>query len=1453
MKKLIVALSAAVCTLRVCAGTVSPNGRDVTWNLDVTNGYYQAGDSWLGGVAPTGVGTNTGDWAMIPSGGTNITIKFPAGGYYDQHCLHIFTPSAQKARTVTLDATGTKWVKGFENDTDKGHFYAWGKDKGYDTLRLRNSANKILFSVGHQQDDYNKLFCLDDGVLRFCSDEDGNHDIYLDSGVFSGLGNQVHFYLGTKGYPVNFHVAEDARFGGAMIGTAKKAFETINVMSGDFNVYGGKHLARGNVLVSSSDDAKDRARFIVSGEGTSFQAANLKVGTGWAGSYAQAFISGGATLTLIDPNFHGGVLEVGSTASSSKEGTGKLVMSDESKILCVPTHSGATEEKVHGCVRIGTATKTTGTIEMRDHSYLQVKYSMTLGVAQNSHATVVLSNAAQVVLGTGLYIGSVDSTHDYARLSLNDEAKITATKVVGRHHEACLEANGGTIVIPATSTDASFGGLTSATLAEKGLTIEANAALDLAQTFTGVGELRIAGAGGVMIRSNQESPLVLVKGALASLDENITLGTVTADPGTKLSVNAAVTIQELNLTNETVDVNVGAAGRLTLNRLNVTTDDAIVKIAKGGHIQLATTNGIDHALYLAFDGDFDTAGESVVTLPQDSADTFTSSMFKVLNIATGNIYDIEVAPDGKRLNVKSADAQAMDFVWNGGASGDWGDSTKWLVGGVVPPRAPTVNDKVTITELDTPITITVVDGDGVGALVVTAGANGVTNGVTLVSADASSGMPFYIDNPAGIVVNAGSLVFDTPVFVEPSFTVSVAADDAASLEFRKTIRSSGKVTFTKEGLGRLVIAGDNSALDVDWIIPGGINTFVGVNAFGMDTVSESGLVLSNNTLRYVAKAGEVEGAAITRNPWFKGRFPTRFDIEGDLTFKGFKVLGAASGVSWSYVKTGVGTLTFELTESDSKNGAKCLIDKRVDPTSADLMPGDGRGTNESRVGDYDIGQFVPTSNGMVMNWVGLTRVNVFEGTLCIRGTGSVQRPDKPPFAVGVIIGGAGYPIRTDAELHIENMGISFNGWNNSAAFILGKSGVPGGCNHPRLTLVDSHMVENGFYVSKLHGWATNTYAVLTMTNSILEAMGRGSFGIKNDQETKGDIPTINLWRSTILNNSTLAIGNANLNLEDGSKFSFTKDPFTTEMHPNTFVIGLYDENYDENGPVAGKEKIMVKDGSELDLWYFNMHTWTARTSAHYLFDGGILNLSRDRSFTATANPSAQGFIVGENSMYVKVTNTLSHTMAMPFCGEGQIAKIGGGICVFTNAYQFYQDYAPEGFEFAANTFTRTNQKILCNQGGLKVEGGTAVVYPTALTNDASGTFRYPFEVCAGATLSFGGMTADMPLSLRGEGVVSDGGISADVVLAADEGQPLVFDNFALGGNVRVEWPMPEEGIRPDPNTTYQIAAFSSNPPASLANWKSATTSDYKLEFSISPEGIVNGKIVSRRGFVIIFR
>ncbi len=569
------------------------------------------------------------------------------------------------------------------------------------------------------------------------------------------------------------------------------------------------------------------------------------------------------------------------------------------------------------------------------------------------------------------------------------------------------------------------------------------------------------------------------------------------------------------------------------------------------------------------------------------------------------------------------------------------------------------------------------------------------------------------------------------------------------------------------------------------------------------------LVLSNNTFRYEAKY-EDEQASIKRNPYFLGAYPTRFDIEGDLTFRDYRVLGASSGVSWAYVKTGVGTLVFELGDCGVNGGKSILGQFKDDPEQS-------RGSNA--INEKPMGRFEPPGNGMISNWNGLGHLNVYEGMLVLRGTGAVRNPAA--CSRHTLIGGPGFFARATPELRIENLGIALGG--GGYHLYVGRSIMTNSAN-PKLTLVNSYLSEDGVLIGRhseaawLDAMATY-YPVLTMTNSTLVV---GNNFLCNRPNNEGHA-TVSLHDHSLIDvrgGGTTQFFNAEVCLDGGSRF-------LKSTHKDYVIMRYYD----------GNAKFTVKNGSVFDVWYWIM--WSNIDKAcGYEFDGGILNVGSNNTWSATKYADKQGFVVGDNGMTVNVTNTFVHTMTVPFRGDGEILKTGGGVCVFTNAYNVESDNAKPP------QYRPTAQKTLLNAGGLSVREGVAVVHPSTVTED------YSITVEDGAALSLGGGELSLA-ALSGGGIVSNGTISATMPMTANGEGILTFTDVRFGG-MFVDLGIAETEKRPPLGQKYTVAHLGDGT-SLMGTWKGVNVGEGgKLTFKVE-NGDVVATVESIGGMVIILR
>ncbi len=1024
-----------------------------------------------------------------------------------------------------------------------------------------------------------------------------------------------------------------------------------------------------------------------------------------------------------------------------------------------------------GKIQIGSGDNGVGIITVMDHAYLRCENFIINSSSLDVRTSIALGGNARMDVNA-IKNTAKEGTTTQSSISLTDTAELSCASIEG-NGLTTFTADGGTLTFPSSASTASIGGLTSATINAGGLTINAETDVAVNSSFTGEGVLTLGGFGNV------------------TLNQNADLGGVALSAGAKLVIGEGVT--------------------LTAGTLNAMGANATVQFASGAKLALTSTEGIENPIVVLLDGDLAEGDYDVITV--GDAQTLDATKFVVVNTTTYRVLTPSVV-DGTTLRVNIAPhTGSVNYTWTGTASDNWSDASNWNPSGV-----PTIDDNVVIEVGADDVSIALNGVANVNSITMKGAADGTAGQVTLTGAN-----PLTVAGVDGISVEDANLTFEVPVALV-SQTQNVTVNEGAALTFEGSILSAGgKIEFNKLGLGSLTIAGDNSGLDVDWIIPGGINTFKGAKAFGLDTTSANGLVLSNNTFRY-------EGAAVTIQRPINFRkaamyYPAHFDIEGDLTFKELVIGGNPSG----YVKTGTGTLKFELA-AETTTILRRIPNQDGNPLNWDSSKGSTPTT----------GVFEPAANGMVTSSAGLEALTILEGRFHIRGQGKDAALVNDGNGASGLVGGA-YVAEVSPELYLENINIKLvrnSSWNTDQPFVVAHN-MPPEAALPKLTFVNANVIGRvNNYNFKLNAYKTNNvcvFSTLVMTNSTLTGFANGV-----SDKNLGGTNIVHLTDNSVL---------SHLNSTDWSRFM--NIDFTLETGSQLVYSG--NETKGPNRLGIGKDYVRIAIDKE-SVFQTDRFIITQDCVYDVIFNGGTIQLNGSRTkvydeavgaqdingITCSVTPSKHRVNMTEKGMTVRIIDDVVHTFALPVYGNGVLRKGGAGTCEFSTTIT-----TPEWSN--GQNVTTNDAPTLFNAGGLVVEEGVAVLWAGALGNE-----NYPVTVNAGAALSLNGETITLS-SLAGAGVVSNGILSATLFAGADGYAAPTFDNVTFRKMV-VNMGLSSAVEPPRPGTQVMVARFSGAEKPDLATWEGQDAGDRrKLSFAATDAGEIWATVEDIGGLIIIIR
>lgn len=537
---------------------------------------------------------------------------------------------------------------------------------------------------------------------------------------------------------------------------------------------------------------------------------------------------------------------------------------------------------------------------------------------------------------------------------------------------------------------------------------------------------------------------------------------------------------------------------------------------------------------------------------------------------------------------------------------------------------------------------------------------------------------------------SGELVF--------SNTASVSVDANQTMTLNGPLVGTG-VELTKTGSGKLVVDGSNPDFYGSFASGGGAFEVLSAAGFGANPVNFP-LVLGGGTLRYTG-SGEVVFDAALRIAAGAKKQQVILDNEGDMTFK------STEYVQGGFVKTGVGTLTFDLPAGKFALGSG--------DSSEDI------GANAGQVSLPANGDS-PTSNN------GLYGVTVLEGMLKVVGEGrdvtTLETRNR------ALLGG-GYPAETAAKLVVENARVNWGAGSRTASFC---HDVPADRPSPEICLTNAMLWSDspqlGYYA-----YGNNAMVKLSMKDSEYyghynSRVGSGTVGVMVDADNSqmhsdGQVG----WA---INAKTIQ---ADFHGADAEFGSFDKTQTADNSNGGRFVAA---------GNTTGL--IQLREGARMKTTrgiVFN------NSEIAVVFDGGIFEIVPHNTLlntTSTWTNVQGGFTTQGSGLTVDICEGSTHALNFPVKGTGKVVKTGAGTFELVSA-------RAEG------------EKLLQYTGGTVVSNGTFVIDGSLVADGAKS-----FEVAEGAILDLDGSTLS-GARIAGAGTVTNCTLSATTVVYSETETP----------------------------------------------------------------------------------
>lgn len=930
----------------------------------------------------------------------------------------------------------------------------------------------------------------------------------------------------------------------------------------------------------------------------------------------------------------------------------------------------------------------------------------------NSGSSTALEISGGAVTASGrMSVGAPSGTHAFrmtgGELAVNgpdgmtlspsaavalDGGRLAAQCVTGDVN-ARVSANGGTLVALAQTAAKPFiGGMTAFSLGAKGLTVDVGnlSAVTLNQAFTDAE----AGTTGLFTKTGNGT---LILAASSTHGATVLAAGTTVSTLTAFQFGRAVAITNgaaLDLT--------GTATSFTCGQLTLGGSDGsfgILKLDAADTVTVTEADGLAvHAGGLVF-GAAGTAGTYVVFSCAGTVSSADLSKLAVLNPAAGFSYAFASVAngDGADVTLTVAAVSPTDVVWNGAAGTAWGEAGNWA------STVPTAATRALFPADAATKSVAVADNASVAGLSF-AGDYALTGG----------SLAFI----GGLTGSAGSTTIATPLTTAGAVSFDIASGAAVALN---STLSAVYADFTKNGSGRLVLAGGNDNLAGSWKLAGGVLDAAHPDALGHDNDVGPTVTLASGTLRYSgatpATIGHVLKIATGSD---QGRAVVAAD--GDVTFA-----KDANSTGGGLVKTGAGTMTVVFGDGAYNLGTGNL--NAGDPEVMSL-PADGSSS--------------PAAAGQSAG------LDVLDGKLVLKGRGAARTTINQTQSTW--IGTAWTGIVTQAALAID--GITFNQGGASRPLTIGSSIGNGKPNAPSLTVDNSIMACNTIALGK---GSTEMYPLLAVTNSTITLIYELTLGTDNVAVHPilrlGTGATVKVDRGSGSSTGVVLKKNVDGLVSDGAVLA-------ARPSGNIANSGVQFAN-----GATGQMKF-TSDGT-LSTYKFQTKNFLASDTEHVdlVFDGGKLQMTASGT-TVFAKPAYQGFTTEGAGLELEVGTGVTHAFTCPFRGAGKVVKTGAGRLVF----------AP-GLELTANVGeTNVSGLVTGNHtGGTVVQEGVFQIGAGVLRDGAA------VDVEAGAVLDLGGN----PSAAVTVGALSGAGTVTNGVLAGALNVSVVSDLFSTNDLLRL--------------------------------------------------------------------
>lgn len=616
---------------------------------------------------------------------------------------------------------------------------------------------------------------------------------------------------------------------------------------------------------------------------------------------------------------------------------------------------------------------------------------------------------------------------------------------------------------------------------------------------------------------------------------------------------------------------------------------------------------------------------------------------------------------------------------------------------------------------------------------------------------------------------AGKLLFEGGEYelsggaLDASVGFTVEVSPAATAEVATAVCTSSGA-FVKAGRGILAWSGDNAGLSATAITSNGTLLVRDPLALG-DPGKPGTLTIAGGTF-----AWDAAPTTLVRNVSFAGSHPMAIRTDRDLTLRGttgFPVAGSA------LVKIGPARLTFDYPAGKSTLSRDAFsLGTLVDPI------------------DYD-------ANGCIDSSGGYTTLNVFDGTLALKGEGSDATSVTAYRTLAV---GAPWVPQVSPVMWME--GLTYTQGAQNYRSIVGAYMTNNVAHPPALVLADDVKFNTvnfslGYHDNRAKGASSRLY----ITNSTLTASTSCYLPftyLKSDYRKAvvrigaGGLLRVTCGEGAERSSAGLHIGTCDIRIENGGAMSAG----------DALPLCYDDLNY-------GGGVLTVADGGSVSaIGILGVNT-SGPAGVTNVYDAGTLELTASGT-SLFAQPAAHPTVAGARGMTVRIPADVTHRIAFPVVGEGVVVKSGAGTLRVGKVLDWVDD----------ETWTETDLPVFGNDGGLRADEGI---------------------------VDFGGETLALG-KIGGGGTFRNGTVSCTIDVPAGGTDALPrFEDIILS-KVTVDFNMSEPCAE---GTTIAVARLGSGVVTNVSGWRRKNAAGLGATFTVV-DGVVLATL-EKHGMVLIFR